>query len=518
MYNQKKDVIKMMPFSEKLSFLMYITGTGNRELADALSVDPSMVSLMRTGKRKLSKNPLQAQKMALFFAKRCSAAYQRQALSEMIGKLSISPGMPTDVLASHLEDWLKGEKDLADTVLSGIQAPFIDEKQISSLDLPPVQPFSSDNQTQFFYGAEGRKEVMTHVMHEIRSMDTPGSVLTVIDDNLEWLLSDYLLTQKVQAGLMEIMARGFTFYQIMPPLNYINRYTESLQFWLPIYATGRTNVYYYPRLRGNLYRHSIIVIPGHCVQYAASISLGSTSDITMFSTDPMLVKAFEKQFEELISLCRPALNVHRSITDSAPCFPKFFSCPGETIQAVNSLSVNSMPCELLEWCIQKTDDPQWSQTFGIIQENLPRFEKRLTQESYIDMCRLATADEIRSGIVPIAAPVKTPNGQLYYTPETYCLHLKNILRLMEEYENYFFLPSQDKDAPNYNLFANESGIALIVSTDLPVTVLEINRPAMTIAFREHLLRKAEAIGYDGIHREKVRMELRALIQELGGSV
>ena len=44
--------------------------------------------------------------------------------------------------------------------------------------------------------------------------------------------------------------------------------------------------------------------------------------------------------------------------------------------------------------------------------------------------------------------------------------------------------------------------------------LEIRRQPMVVAFREHLLRKADTIGCGGIYREKVRMELRALIQEL----
>ena len=85
----------MMPFAKKLTFLMHITETSNKELAAELSVDPSMISLMRTGKRKLSKNPAQAKKMALFFARRCPAAFQRQALSEMLGQVSISTSMPT---------------------------------------------------------------------------------------------------------------------------------------------------------------------------------------------------------------------------------------------------------------------------------------------------------------------------------------------------------------------------------------------------------------------------------------
>ncbi|MGN0494278.1 MAG: hypothetical protein ACI4F7_11570 [Acutalibacteraceae bacterium] len=508
----------MMPFSEKLTFLMHITETENKELAAVLSVDPSMISLMRTGKRKLSKDPSQAKKMASFFAGRCSAPFQRQALSDMLNKVSISPSMPTEVLAVHLEEWLRGEKDLAGTVLSGIQAFASQGYDLKTIDSSPAPLSDAEKQTMFFYGSEGRREVMSRVMQEIRGMEAPSSILTVIDDNLEWLLSDYLLTQKVQAALMETMAKGFTFFQIMPPLNYINRYTESLQFWLPIYAAGQTNVYYYPRLRGNLYRHSIIVIPDRCVQYSASVGLTSTSDITMFSTDPRLVKAFENQFEELVSLCRPALNVYRSVTEASACFPKFFSSRGETVQAINSLSINSMPPEVIRWCMDNTDDLQWAHAFKTILDKQPSFEEHFKDSLYIDMCGLATAQEVRSGLVPVSAPVSAQAGRLYYTCETYCIHLKNILRLMEQYENYYFLPLGKKDTADYNLFANESGTALLVPTEPPIKVLEISRPAMATAFREHLLRKADAVGCDGIYREKARMELRALIQELSSSL
>ena len=40
------------------------------------------------------------------------------------------------------------------------------------------------------------------------------------------------------------------------------------------------------------------------------------------------------------------------------------------------------------------------------------------------------------------------------------------------------------------------------------------RPELVMACKEHLLRKAERTGYDGIQRTRVRMELNALIREL----
>ena len=177
-----------------------------------------------------------------------------------------------------------------------------------------------------------------------------------------------------------------------------------------------------------------------------------------------------------------------------------------------------MPRELLEWCIRETSNSQCAQIFQTIMDKLSHVEERLSHEPYIDMCRLATAEDVRAGIVPIAVPINSEDSQLCYTPETYCIHLKNILRLMDRYGNYFFLPLRAKDSSNYDLFANESGMALIVPKQPPTMVMEISRPAMVTAFREHLLRKADSVGYDGIHREKVRMELKALIHELDSSL
>ena len=107
-------------------------------------------------------------------------------------------------------------------------------------------------------------------------------------------------------------------------------------------------------------------------------------------------------------------------------------------------------------------------------------------------------------------------GQPSYTPETYCLHLKNILRLMDTYENYVFLPMDEEEHTDYDLYVNEDGLALIAHTASPLITLEIRRQTMVIAIREYLLRKAETVGYDRTAREKTRKVLRSLIQELGG--
>lgn len=77
------------------------------------------------------------------------------------------------------------------------------------------------SETTFYYGDEGRRSAMRHMMKIIREADTPGSILVSSDDNLDWL---------------------------------------------PDYINATSKVYYYPRLRDNLYHHATIILPGRCVQ------------------------------------------------------------------------------------------------------------------------------------------------------------------------------------------------------------------------------------------------------------
>ena len=109
-----------MQFNDKLVFLMNITQTSNKELAHGISVDPSLISLLRTGKRKQPKNTAHIQHMASFFAKKCSADFQRNALAEMLGQSSICATMPTEILEKRLESWLLKDSGIFDHLIDGM--------------------------------------------------------------------------------------------------------------------------------------------------------------------------------------------------------------------------------------------------------------------------------------------------------------------------------------------------------------------------------------------------------------
>lgn len=91
-----------MQFSNKLNFLMNITNTSNKELAEGISVDRSLISLLRSGKRKTPRNHDHIRHMASFFARRCSADFQFHALAEMLEKPELRKNTSTESLVEQL--------------------------------------------------------------------------------------------------------------------------------------------------------------------------------------------------------------------------------------------------------------------------------------------------------------------------------------------------------------------------------------------------------------------------------
>lgn len=491
-----------MQFSEKLIFLMNITQTSNKELAMELGVDRSLISLLRSGKRGAPKS---VKKMARFFAERSTADYQRYALADMLGMLALRSALPVQEVADCLEKWLLEDRDMVRDVEEGLRG-VPEMPTLREIPAPVVIP---EGQAAFFFGEEGRREVLLRIMEELRQAPKPCTLMMVVDDNLEWMFSDYSLTKRIQAEMLELARSGVSFCQIVPPMNYVNRYTESLQFWMPIYATGNMMAYYYPRLRGNLYRHSIYVLPGRCAQFNATIASVGVNDLTMFTREKVLVDAFERQFREHLAMCRPALTAYSNYMDGLEKTRQFLTVRTNTAQMINTLSMNSMPRELLESFAARAQG-NWAAMLGFFLDSQSDFEDRLEKGTCIDMCRLAPVREVLAGEVSVGA---YPNS-LRYTPREYILHLEHILRMMEKYENYVFVPLRDRTPLEYNLMASEEGIAMIIRNVPPQIMMEVRRHELVMAFRENMLHRADTLGYEGIHRERICMELRSHIQEL----
>ena len=416
--------------------------------------------------------------------------------------------MPIEVLAKRLENWLTYEDNLPDQLFNDIKP--ID----GPYDFCPniTTNLTTAENTQFYFGMEEHLDAVILMMKILIEKEKPCNILISSDDNLEWLLPDFMQTKRIQANLLELVNNGFTITQIMPSINHLPRYTEALQFWLPVYSTGKVTVHYYPRLRDNLYRFDMFIIPGSFVLTSTALGVGKGNDITIFSTNPQIVDAYTKQFNEYLSMCRPAMKTFSDMTDITWHFAENSLNSGDQINITKFLPPHTISEDLFPKIGKQAGDSINPTVFDTLSQYLNRFESSLNNRKYIDIVRLANPKEIVEG--KISLPSLNPlYEQIVYTPEIYSLYLKNILRLMDKYENYYFIPYDDNSS-NYNLFVNSCGTALLVHDTSPSMVIEMQRPELVIACYEHLVRKAEKIGYTGIHRKKIRLQITQIIKSL----
>lgn len=496
-------------FYEKLIFLMNLIQVSNRTLAQELGVDPSLISRLRTGARGIPHNREHVRLMAQFFAKGCTTEYQRQALSEMLESRAALT-MRQVRLSELIYYWLCGENDKVRQFMQTLETVSLNHEA----DNRPPESKEPPMNSSIYYGNEGKREAAYIMLQYLRSLEKPCTVLLLMEESDDWMTEDYEFSQCWQGTTLSLLQRGFTFCQISPPTTLADRAFSSMTRWLPLYLTGRVDAFFYPRLRDNVYHRSLVVVPGKIALSSCSVGNQPSSYFTALTTDPRLTHAYADEFRDYLSMCKPMLNTYHTSEKLMKSFTRFLYASGTRIQKAGSLSADTAPQALLDDCVRKTGVSNlerlgrlYLQEFDLIQNNQEKYE-------LIDIAPLASAEEVRAGKVPIVFSYGLGTPILFYTPETYVLHLKNILNIMENCSNYHFVPIESRGSSEGILMAREGQQALLVRTAPPFTVFELSSPDLVRLFQENLYRVADRIGYLGIHRIKIMSRIKELIREL----
>lgn len=471
-----------------------------------MSVDRSLISLLRNGKRGMPQNKLHIKRMAESFAKRITTVYQRQAIAEISGLPGMRTEVSAEILAVQLERWLRGDIDLVEHILDGIEQESAEFREITA---PKISV--PEGETFFFYGDKGRRDALRFFIGNIKD----GMIGIFDNTNLDWISSDPLFAAEIQTHIRQHLNRGNMLTQILPPISNINCYTDSLHFLLPIYTEGNVNVFYYPRMMDMTRNVILVVVPGQCVSYSYGFNSDTDNMITIVSTDKEFINAHAEQFNYFRSLCRPALKVHREPQEFPKMLLDFISLNGDVCQKTLPLPTLSMSVELAAVFAEQTDDFLWKEAFQKVSSAISVCEKHLLTYKHIDISPLSSVKDIVAGRIPVASPYMPKSGYPVYTPETYLMHLENILRLMDTYENYTFIPMDREIYQGYNLMVNDGGTALLShgQKNLPM-IMEFHRPEIVLSCKEHLMRIVDREGGIKAVREKTKKRLTALMSEL----
>ena len=497
-----------MEFNEKMIFLMKITNTSNKMLSSAINVDPSMISLIRTGRRKKPRNQDHIMAMAEYFATRTTALYQREAIATAVGRYNIR--YQTDLqLKDVLFQWMIGREEdtpsSLDQLLLEFNQPLPKQsyKQVITSQTPEIQP-------TLFYGNEGKFEAIRQTFEYLLSLEKPGVIYHMTDESALWYLNEPDLWLKIRSWKQELASRGFTFCQILPPATSTQFY-ETLIHWLPLYAAGKVETYYYPRLRDKLYRKTLLLMENEIVMCCDSIATEYETAVTVISRNPRFINAQLRMFKDVTHQCQQTMIAHSTQEAIRDCFSRYALLDADFIQSNPSLPLFLMPENLYA---QISELPYTE--YYIPSKNVGHYaqsvKNALLHHHGIDICPLASVSAVVEGKVTYHIPGSTDSYT--YTPADYRAHLLSIADFMEECPDYDFIPVSSLTDSGEVMLIKKHRQALLIRQADPVSVFEISQTELIEPFYEYLMNKADKVLQSSLSRRTLINRLRNLAEEL----
>ena len=301
-------------FADRLDRIMAATRTSNSALARAMSFDASYISRIRNGKRGLpAKQPFIGPAAAYLAGRVCDERTRRSASSEL-GRLWPEDAAEATAL---LESWLAGDGAHAEglavqQLIESLEVP--DRKAGQAAGAATAQPHrrESASKVAFFYGNDGKRSAVRIFLSQLAETGEPQTLLLHSSEDMTWLHEDEGFAKEWEALMLTLAENGGRTRIIHSISREANEMWEATRIWLPLYATGTVEPYYYPLLRDGVYLRTLFIAEGHSA--IASTSLGSASDSTgwlnMLVSDKHAVAALECEFSSYLALCSPLMKVH----------------------------------------------------------------------------------------------------------------------------------------------------------------------------------------------------------------
>ncbi len=487
---------------------MDTTHTSNRQLADNINVDPSMISLIRTGRRGKPRNSDHILAMADYLASRCTSLYQKVALSDAIGRFNLRYENTQMELSAAIYDWLSDDSYTPPTTMDQL-LDFPSPVPLKEKEFPSSIPPLKDSETEIYYGKDGKGAAFLHLMNQLRKVPPQETIYLTSDEGNEWMVDSGSIFPDLQLWMYLIRNCHCKLCVILPPVT-APIFLDYLAPWLPLYMTGAVEAYFYPRIRDNIYRRTMVLVRNHSGLLSSSVELEQESPYTILTSNPKLIDANLTLFRDYLSKCQRAFYVYEDHETVRSCYHKYFSFASDAMQYSPYLPVTTMPIDCLKmiWETIKDQPSARYDTFLSFKEFMESYQghlfHQLTEHTSIDICPLASVEDVLQGKVTHIYPGDFSQKRIPYTLETYRSHLSNILMLLRNFPNYYFVPVARQKQQKYSILLKENHYVLVIPTEEESRhIIEIQEPALVQPFFEYLTGMTEHTYYCGTGKIRV---------------
>jgi hypothetical protein len=371
-----------------------------------------------------------------------------------------------------LHDWLfddgqSQDRDagIAESLL-GIFDSFSSETRLSipapeeTVDIGITQ----STQTEYF-GRDGLRKAVLRFLYAAWS-EKAELLLLYSDEDQEWLTGDKDFLMR-WASLMSACVKNGTRIKIIHNVDRdLSEMTDAIKNWLPLYMSGMVESWYSTRTRNPRFSHTIFLCPGKaCIESFHPVGTNAQA-VYHYYVDRKILEVCRSGFDSMLEASGPLLKIPASI---------IYKGDSDITIIQNGLSVATMSEEL----VRSFNEPSLYEEWKTLQDALLF---RLKKARVNECVTLANDEILFSGKVRIEQLFGV--RELFYTPEQYAMHLRNIIRLSETYTGYPFCALPETPFPNMKVMvANDT--ACIIHAKRPELSFGLNHPLVCRAFRSY---------------------------------
>lgn len=455
-------------FAEKLDSLMNLLDITNTELANKAYLDPSYISKLRKGSRKLPKDPAFLEDISVFMIDQAKSKGRMDLLGQMI-EAPIFLEEETNQ-SIFLANWLSSKVELTDIISSLL-------KEISEEDLRlVVDPFIKKRSQEevYYYGTKGRQEAMLRLFQALHSSEKKTKVRWYSDEPLEWTFQDNDFLEEYANHIGKLLSQGHEVEIFYNNKDYMD-ILSTFSFWAPFLMTGNVEPYIYDAVTDENLLRVHCAVEGICGLISMPSVTNGEDRLTVYITDPRAVESMSKDFDYMLDVSRPLAEVSReNITESyETMFTNLFKEEGNYYYKDIKPSFHTLPEKVAKNLDESYPGMGIMKTYRFARE---MFNQVVEEGENIEDILLLDTDGDEFHIL-------FGGLTLEYSREDYIDHLEEIIRLLNTKPNYDIHFSEVSTSA-FSLMINSGGGVLIERYYDPKTLVYIKDKDLGKAFAD----------------------------------
>lgn len=469
---------------------MNVTKTTNSSLALYTSLDPSHISRLRRGERKVVKDADYVKKMAVFFNRQSIEEYQKKALQEVLPKSAAqndSENITEQIYRWLLDDDLK-ENSSINCFLEGLSKMQLKRTQYNKDPISLMDSGTIQQAISLYYGPEGKREAVLRFLSFATEAKRPDTLLLYSDEPMDWLTADQFFLAKWADLLSQVIMQGHRIKIIHTVSRNLDEMLEAMSKWMPLYMTGTIEPYYYPKKRDGIFKRTLFIAPKTVALTSSSLDIMTDKAVNFLIKDLKAVNALEAEFNSYLDLCKPLMHIFtdKDMQKYLSVLEQFEKGPADAIIKSPNLSLATMPTSVAKAMFERSKVSKKEELMEFVLQRKGAFEQSLLSNCVCEIIKFPTIKRIKEGQIEVGFSETQEFSGLFYSPEEYRLHLENIIQLLLKYDNYQVNIRKDIKDDGYRLYVKEDLGAIVVKTTNPQIAFAINESNMAAAFWDYL--------------------------------